>query len=247
MKKQIILILSVILACFLLTGCIRVERGIEFQSKGMVTVSEKVTVQQGLSGYGMYTGANSNYLQEMGFDVDASNFHYEVKDVTETVDNTNYEGVCAYTTIPESDAEEALEEIMGDDVTVTITRSGFLLKHIVIDVVNNSSTANTNVAKYTGGGSGSMMGMADIFVIKTPSLILSTNGDKNTKDIRTVIFDLTDFDSDRVSEVHMEVTYLNLLPVIIGGVGVLCIVAMIIILVVVNQKKKKNTTEPLML
>ena len=245
MKKRIVLLISIIITCVFLSGCIRVERGIEFQSKGMVTVSEKVLVQQGLASYGMGS-YNTNYLQEMGFDVDTSAFPYEVENVTETVDSTAYEGVLAHTTISETDAEDALEEIMGDDVTVTITRSGTFLKHIVVDIVNNSSTANTNVSKYTGGGYGaSMMGMGDVFIIRTPFIIVDTNGDKNTKDLRSASFDMVSFDSDQVSEVHMEVTYLNLLPVIIGGVGVVCIIIMVIILIIVNTKKKKNMTEPI--
>ena len=57
------------------------------------------------------------------------------------------------------------------------------------------------------------------------------------------------FDSDQVSEVHMEVTYLNLFPIILfGGIGLACIIAMIVILIVVNKKRKKEMeTTPLVL
>ena len=195
-------------------------------------------------------GTPSNYyLQELGMDPANSMYTYRVEDVKETIDGTPYAGSAAYATIPESDAESALEEIMGDDVTVTVTRSGVLLKTVIVDIVNNSSTANTNVSKYTGGAGAGMMGIADDFVIRVPYYVVSTNGEKKSKNFREVTFDLMQFDSDQVSEVHMEVTYLNLFPIILfGGIGLACIIAMIVILIVVNKKRKKEMeTTPLVL
>lgn len=235
-KLTITLLFGIIL---LFSGCIQMNRGVEFKANGMIYVTMDVKVAESL--ISLSGQSSDEFLQGLTQGV---NGVMKINSFKETIDGETWYGVGGNGTVPGLMAEDVIAAMMGEDVTTTVTRTGFFVKNIQIDISKNP-TANTQTDDYSQYiAEFGRMGITDDFVIKVPYEIISTNGMIDGNDDTRVTWDLYDFDMGNTTSKSLTLSYINWTPIIIGlivvGVILLVIVPIIIILNVIRVKKKRR-------
>ena len=234
MKKKIISLIIPVMVLLTLTGCMRMERGIEIKSGGRIGVTVSLAMAEELIDY-MY-GSTEEFYDDMGTAYRDPNLKVELTNFEE--DGSEWYGVKAVGTVKN---EEEAEDILSSDdsADVDIETKGFIKKTVTVTLTSDGSSDGMDYSAY---------GIKDVFSIRVPSKIVSTNGTIDSSDKRLATWDVSDVDFGGNTEKVMTVSYMNLAPVIIG---ILCILAVIIIIVVVvivvvvavAAKKKKRPTQ----
>ena len=223
----------------LLSGCIKMNREVEFKPFGLIycsmdfKVSEKLITMSGQS--------SDDFLQGLTQGV---NGVMKINSFKETIDGETWYGIGGNCTLPKTMAQDLFSALMGEDVSTTVTQSGFLVKKIQIDI-SKLPSANNQLDDYSQYAAElGRMGITDDFTIKVPYEIISTNGMIDANDDTRVTWDLYDFDMGSTTSKSLTLTYINWTPVIIGlivlGVVLFIIVPIIIISNVVRAKKKRR-------
>ncbi len=231
MRKKLLPALLVIIGIFMASGCMRLDRELEFKSNGNVELSIGVSMAQEL--------IELMYGSKEAFYEDMNNSYGEYDDNIENVDfvenDSQWHGVKANAKF--SNIKDVEDALTSDDSVFTIEKNGFIKKTITVKIVNESVTEEDY----------SSYGLQDIFAIRVPSKIVSTNGLIDANDNRRATWDLSKVEFGDQTEKEMTVSYINSAPIIIGVVVLLavvaivvCIIVIIVIIRIAKNKKSKN-------
>lgn len=235
-KLSIALLFGIIL---LFSGCIKMNRGVEFKANGMIYFTMDARVSEKLISL---SGQNSDeVLQGLTQGV---NGVMKVNSFKEKIDGETWYGISGNGTVPKMMAQDVIAAMMGEDVTTTVTQSGFWVKTIQIDISKNPTNNNQTDDYSEYFAEFGRMGIEDEFVIKVPYEIISTNGMIDGNDDTRVSWDLYDFDLGNTTTKSLTLTYINWTPIVIGliviGIILFVIVPVIIIVNVIRVKKKRR-------
>lgn len=230
MKKKIVSLILPVMVLLTLSGCMRMERGIEIKSGGRIGVTVSLAMAEELIDY-MY-GSTEEFYEDMGETYQDPNLKVELTDFEE--DGTQWYGVKAAGTVLN---KEMAEEILSSDgsSSVDIETKGFIKKTVTVTLTSDGSD-ETDYGSY---------GIKDIFSIRVPSKIVSTNGKIASSDNRLATWDVSDVDFGGELEKEMTVSYMNWFPVILGVICFLAVILIIVVVIivvviaVVVKKKKK--------
>lgn len=231
MKKKLLSLIFPVMILLTLSGCMRMERGIEIKSGGRIGVTVSLAMAEELIDY-MY-GSTEEFYEDMDESYQDPNLKVELTDFEE--DGTQWYGVRAAGTVLN---KEQAEKILSSDgsSSVDIETKGFIKKTVTVTLTSDGSSDGMDYGSY---------GIKDIFSIRVPSKIVSTNGKIDSSDNRLATWDVSDVDFGGELEKEMTVSYMNWFPVILGTIcflAVILIIVLVIIVVVIAvvvKKKKK--------
>ena len=238
-KKRIALVVWILSITLLLSGCVRFRREVEFHRNGTISCEVNLAVTDE---YVQMAGESSKEFLESRF-IGIKNF-MTIESYDEVIGKDKLSGVRGKCTLPKSMTETAFSTILGAANQVTITKKGFFVKTIQIDV-ERPATDKSEFLGELAGIAASMVKDAvnDEFRIRVPYAVADTNGKRDAIDPRTVSWDLYDFDTGGTDSCTMTVSYIDwgvIIICIIGVVVLLHIIGGIITIVNVTKAKRRR-------
>ena len=249
MKKRIISLMIPVMALLTLTGCIRIDRGIEVKPNGKIGANVSYAFSESFVNY-MFE-SKEEFFEKMQESEDDEDLDYEATEFTadgETWYGLNIRGDFD-TPAEAAEALEANFDSSGEDDfsnDFEIEQSGFIRKTITVKMTSLDPDRDPK-----GAEGMKAFGVKDVFTIKVPSKIVETNGEIDSADPTRASWDVSAVDFGGEDTMEMSVTYMYMMPIIIGVgalaaliVGViLVVVAIIIIRKVAGNRGVKNIGE----
>ena len=247
-KCKIVWLVFLLIVVLALSGCVKIRRELVFNSNGMVTCNIDLKVQEEL--LTMSGTSKDEFFQTMSQGIDSV---MKIKQTQESVDGKTWYGFGGTATLPSAMTDEIVAAMMGEEVVTSVTRTGFIVKTITIEMSktpsNSTSSGQEDWSKYTEDLG--RMGITDDFTIKVPYEIISTNGLLDAADNTRVTWDLYDFELGKTTQKTLTVTYINWLPIIIILILILVIFFIIAPAIIIpnaikgarRKASKKNSLE----
>ena len=234
-KKVYLIVLIGILLLF--TGCAKLTRTIEFKGNGMVTgtvdgrFSEKIISLTGQSKDELFQGITQ------GVDGIMKTKSYQV-----TENNETWYGMSGTVTLPKALSDELINAIMGEDISATVTQTGFWIKNIQIDLVCNKKVSLPDDSFEKTIADLNRLGISDELIIKVPYEIVATNGLIDGNDNTVVTWDIYDLECGDATTKKLTLSYINWTPFIVISIviGILFFVVLPIIIIVNSVKASKK-------
>ena len=247
-KCKIVWLAFLFIVVLSLSGCVKVRRELVFKSNGMVTCNMDLKVQEEL--LTMSGTSKDEFFQTMSQGIDSI---MKIKQTQESIDGKTWYGFGGTATLPAVMTDEIVAAMMGEEVVTSVTRTGFIVKTITIEMSkppsNSTSSEQEDWSKYTEDLG--RMGITDDFTIKVPYEIISTNGLLDASDNTRVTWDLYDFELGKTTKKTLTVTYINWLPIIIALILILVIFVIIAPAIIIpnviksarRKARKKNSLD----
>ena len=233
-----------VLTAITFSGCIKVERGVEFKLNG--TVEGKLDIKVSEDMLFDEDQKPEDVIEDMTKGIDGI---MELKSYEETIDAKKWYGFAGSCAVPKEMAGSMISTLVGENYDVSYANTGFIMKKIQITVVKKPEAYNpaSESLDEESASYAKMMGFSDEFSIKVPSKIVSTNGTLDPLDNTRATWDLYMYEMGNTPDTtkYMTVTYMNWIPVYIAagvfGVIILSGVAIAVVNIVKIVRRKKES------
>lgn len=221
MKKTIGLIVLLVLMLVTLTGCAQLNYEVEIKSNGTGEISYVYGISKKI--LSSLNVSVDDFVNEMKEQAEESNYQVE------TYEDDEIAGFKANKHIEDFNEEFSLQEAFGEEYVKDTEENGIKVKKSLF-TTKYSQTAELDLSTISEEER-SYVTMS--YQIKLPTKVTSTNADELSEDEKTLTWNLT---AGEINKIEFNASSVNTLPVILLVVIVAIAIALIIIL------KKKHTT-----
>lgn len=221
MKKTIGLIVLLIVTLITLTGCAQLKYEVEIKPNGTGEISYVYGISK--TTLDTFNVSVDDFVDEMKEQAEESNYQVE------TYEDEEIAGFRASKHIEDFNEEFSLQEAFGEEYVKDTEENGIKVKKGLF-ATKYSQTAELDLSTISEEER-NYVTMS--YQIKLPTKITSTNADELSEDEKTLTWNLT---AGEINKIEFNASSVNALPVILLVVIVAIAIALIIIL------KKKHTT-----
>lgn len=221
MKKTIGLIVLLIVTLITLTGCAQLKYEVEIKPNGTGEISYVYGISK--TTLDTFNVSVDDFVDEMKEQAEESNYQVE------TYEDEEIAGFRASKHIEDFNKEFSLQEAFGEEYVKDTEENGIKVKKGLF-ATKYSQTAELDLSTISEEER-NYVTMS--YQIKLPTKVTSTNADELSEDEKTLTWNLT---AGEINKIEFNASSVNALPVILLVVIVAIAIALIIIL------KKKHTT-----
>lgn len=221
MKKTIGLIVLLIVTLITLTGCAQLKYEVEIKPNGTGEISYVYGISK--TTLDTFNVSVDDFVDEMKEQAEESNYQVE------TYEDEEIAGFRASKHIEDFNEEFSLQEAFGEEYVKDTQENGIKVKKGLF-ATKYSQTAELDLSTISEEER-NYVTMS--YQIKLPTKVTSTNADELSEDEKTLTWNLT---AGEINKIEFNASSVNALPVILLVVIVAIAIALIIIL------KKKHTT-----
>lgn len=221
MKKTIGLIVLLIVTLITLTGCAQLKYEVEIKPNGTGEISYVYGISK--TTLDTFNVSVDDFVDEMKEQAEESNYQVE------TYEDEEIAGFRASKHIEDFNEEFSLQEAFGEEYVKDTEENGIKVKKGLF-ATKYSQTAELDLSTISEEER-NYVTMS--YQIKLPTKVTSTNADELSADEKTLTWNLT---AGEINKIEFNASSVNALPVILLVVIVAIAIALIIIL------KKKHTT-----